>query len=135
MARGVLPRTADGAGESDDRELSGTAGAATERVGRKVSLSARALAILERMEPSCSYEVTELRAFAPELTIEALNEVMRELWVARQVERTGYSGWRREPSTGPGPSRTHGERRSTTRPKEVKPEELFDHGAFEGFFK
>jgi hypothetical protein len=86
------------------------------------------------MEPSCSYDVSELRAFAPDLTLEAMNEVMRELWVARQVERAGYSGWRRERSSQPGPPR-HSERRGATRPKEVKPEDLFDHGAFEGFFK
>lgn len=90
------------------------------------------------MESNYRYDITELRAFAPDLTLEGLQDVMRELWVARQVERTGYSGWRRENSGGndshPGTKGT--ERRSPAAPpKRVKPEELFDHGAFEGLFK
>ena len=131
----VLARTSGGAGERTIGDCPGKNRRSPGEVGRKVSLSARAMAILDRMEPNCSYDVSELRAFAPELTLEAMNEVMRELWVARQVERAGYTGWRRERSSQPGGSRSHGERRSTARPKEVKPEDLFDHGAFEGFFK
>jgi hypothetical protein len=106
--------------------------------GRKVALSARALAVLEQMDSNRSYDATELRRFAPDLTLEALHDVMRELWVARQVERTGYSGWRRERSTGGGSGapRSPGDRRHTpSRPKLVKPEDLFDHSAFEGLFK
>jgi hypothetical protein len=99
-------------------------------------LSAQARAVLEQMESHYRYDIMELRAFAPALTLEAMNEVMRELWVARQVERTGYSGWRREPSSGNGGSPgTKGGGGHAAPPKEVKPEDLFDHGAFEGLFK
>ena len=66
-----------------------------------MALSARAAVILEQMEPGCSYEAKELRAFVPDLTLEQLHDLMRELWVARQVERAGYSGWRRERSASP----------------------------------
>ena len=98
-----------------------------------MALSAQATAILERMEPNLNYDLRELRAFAPDLTLEGLQEVMRELWVARQVERTGYSGWRRERSQTA--ARAHGERRAAAPPRQVKPEDLFDHAAFDGLFK
>ena len=102
-----------------------------------MALSALARAVLEQMDTSRRYDVTELRAFAPDLTLEALNEVMRELWVARQVERAGYSGWRREKSSGNGtsPARGDASHGQAPPPKPVKPEEMFDHTGFEGFFK
>jgi len=106
-----------------------------------MGLSIRAMSVLERMEPQRSYEPTELRAFAPDLSVEELHEVMRELWVQRQVERVGYSGWRRDRSLSPAtePTLQSGTCRSAgaraARRTGVKPEELFDHGAFEGIFK
>src|SRR5207253_2621652 len=54
--------------------------------------------ILERMEPDRGYEAEELRAFSPEMSLEQVREVMQQLWVRRQVERFGYSGWRLCPS-------------------------------------
>jgi hypothetical protein len=97
-----------------------------------MALSARARTILEQMEPNRSYEPRELRAFVPDLTLEHLQDVMRELWVQRQVERVGYSGWRRERSTSPA---AQGGPRGRARSKPVKPEDLFDHSGFEGLFK
>ena len=101
-------------------------------------LSPGARVILEQMEPNRSYEAKDLRAFAPDITLEHLHDVMRELWVARQVERAGYSGWRRDRSashaTDDARSANH---RSApgARHTPVKPEDLFDHGAFEDLFK
>jgi hypothetical protein len=106
-----------------------------------MALTARAKSILEQMDPNSIYDAQELRAFAPELTPEGLHDVMRELWVQRQVERVGYSGWRRERSTSPASQapRDGANRRnagpSAARSKEVKPEDLFDHSAFEDMFR
>ena len=104
-----------------------------------MALSARARAILDQLEPNRCYEAKDLRAFAPDLTLEHLQDVMRELWVARQVERTGYTGWRRESSVSPATDATRSaDRRSRpagTHYTPVKPEELFDHDAFEDMFK
>jgi hypothetical protein len=99
------------------------------------------MSVLEQMEPQVGYEPTELRAFAPDLSVEELLEVMRELWVQRQVERVGYAGWRRDRSLSPATETTphSGTSRGATaraaRQASVKPEELFDHSAFEGIFK
>jgi hypothetical protein len=106
-----------------------------------MALSERAISVLEQMEPERSYEANELRGFAPDLTVEDLHDVMRELWVEREVERAGYSGWRREQSISPsaepalqsGTCRGAGAR--VTRHTRVEPEDLFDHSAFEGMFK
>ena len=104
-----------------------------------MALSARATAILGQMEPNCCYEARELRALAPDLPLEQLQDVMRELWVARQVERAGYTGWRREQSDSPAAdaARTANQRSQPagTRYTPVRPEELFDHDAFEDIFK
>ena len=106
-----------------------------------MALSSRAMSVLEQMEPQRSYEPTELRAFAPDLSVEELHDVMRELWVQRQVERVGYSGWRRDRSLSPATETTlhsgtcRGISARAARRTGVKPEELFDHGAFEGIFK
>jgi hypothetical protein len=103
-----------------------------------MALSARATAILEQMDLDRSYEAKDLRVFAPDLTLEHLQDVMRELWVARQVERTGYSGWRRERSLNPADTTRGSNPRSRpagTPYTPVKPEELFDHDAFEDMFK
>ena len=100
-----------------------------------MALSARARAILEQMEPNRSYEAKDLRAFAPDLTLEHLHDVMRELWVARQVERAGYSGWRRDRSASPTEADSRRSAAAGARHKPVKPEDLFDHGAFEDMFK
>jgi hypothetical protein len=58
------------------------------------ALSKDARFILDRMEPDRCYESLDLRAFVPDTSAEGLREVMHELWVNRQVERVGYSGWR-----------------------------------------
>ena len=104
-----------------------------------MALSARAAAILELMEPGGSYEAKDMRALAPELTLEQLQDVMRELWVARRVERAGYSGWRRENSASPATDATRGAHHrdapTAARYTPVKPEDLFDHDAFEDMFK
>ena len=106
-----------------------------------MALTAGAKTILEQMELHRSYEPKELRAFAPEMTLEAVQDVMRELWVQRQVERVGYAGWRRERSTSPASEapRDGANRRipgtSAASSKQVKPEDLFDHSAFEDMFR
>ena len=106
-----------------------------------MALSAKAKAVLERMEPDRSYEAQAMRAFAPDLTLEQLQEVMRELWVARQVERVGHAGWRRERSSSPAAAvaTPHDTGRSASGDaapaRRVRPEDLFDHNAFEGLFK
>ena len=100
-----------------------------------MALSAKALSILEHMEPNRGYGAAELRTFASDMTLEDLHDIMRELWVHRQVERTGYAGWRREKSTSPA-TVTSGAGGTNAAPVErVRPEELFDHSAFEDMFK
>ena len=91
-------------------------------------LSEQASFILDSMEPDRLYESQALRAFLPDASIECLREIMHELWIDRQVERVGYSGWRRH--------------RCVARPQPVsfevrlvKPEDLFDHDPFADFFK
>ena len=106
-----------------------------------MALSAKANAVLERMELNRSYDARAIRVFAPDLTLEQLQEVMRELWVARQVERVGHAGWRRERSSSPaavaaGPRDIgRGGSGSPAPARCVKPEDLFDHTAFDGLFK
>jgi len=106
-----------------------------------MALTARAKSILEQMEPHSIYEPKDLRVFAPDMTLEGLHDVMRELWVQRQVERVGYSGWRREQSRSPATQDprdgTNRRNAGTTaaRSKQVKPEDLFDHSAFEDMFR
>jgi hypothetical protein len=86
--------------------------------------------ILDRMEPDRPYEPQDLRAFVPGASIEHLREIMHELWVNREVERAGPSGWRRHRSAPP----------RVLHPmsgdiQAVKPEDLFDHDTFAEFFK
>jgi hypothetical protein len=107
-----------------------------------MALTPRAKSILEQMEPNSTYDAKGLRAFAPDMSLEALHEVMRELWVQRQVERVGYSGWRRERSTAPAAKATprddagrRGTGTSADGRREVKPEDLFDHSPFEDMFR
>ena len=95
-------------------------------------LSVHATAILDRMEPNQAYEPFELRAIVPDLSMEALRQVMHELWVNRQVERFGYSGWRRDASASAHQS-GRGSAHANAAP--VKPEDLFDHDSFSGLFK
>jgi hypothetical protein len=93
-------------------------------------LSEYASLILERMEPGHRYEPQDLRAFVPDASIERLRETMHELWINRQVERVGYSGWRRYRSAPPHlPPPVSGE------VQPVKPDDVFDHAAFSDFFK
>jgi hypothetical protein len=107
------------------------------------ALSKDARFILDRMEPDRCYESLDLRAFVPDASAERLREVMHELWVNRQVERVGYSGWRRHRSAPAhqlpvdaqldvrGIAPASGFRQT----KVVKPEDLFDHGSFTDLFR
>jgi hypothetical protein len=93
------------------------------------ALSEYARFILDRMEPGRRYEPQDLRAFVLDTSIEHLREIMHELWVNRQVERVGYSGWRRHcsaPSHVPHPA--------AREINAVNPEDLFDHATFPDFF-
>jgi hypothetical protein len=86
--------------------------------------------ILDRMEGDRRYEPQDLRAFVPDASLEHLREIMHELWVNRQVERAGSSGWRRHRSAPPYVAHPiSGDIQA------VKPEDLFDHDTFAGFFK
>ena len=85
--------------------------------------------ILDRMEPERRYEPQQLRAFVPDIGPEGLREIMHELWVTRQVERAGDSGWRRHRSAPP-----HLPRPIAREIQAVKAADLFDHGAFADFF-
>jgi hypothetical protein len=91
-------------------------------------VSEHASLIVESMEPDRLYEPQDLRAFLPDASIERVREIMHELWIDRQVERVGYSGWRRHRCV-PSPQPVSREVRL------VKPEELFDHDRFAEFFK
>jgi len=93
-------------------------------------LSESASFILDRMEPDRRYEPQELRAFLPDIGAERLSEIVHELWINRQVERVGNSGWRRHRSAPP--HLAHPERRES---QPVKPEDLFDYATFADFFK
>ncbi len=103
------------------------------------ALSEPARTILERMDPNRGYGASELRAFAPELTMDALREAMRELWIAREVERFRDRGWRRVSSTRR-PSESYAGGGSagdvaSLKIGTVRPEDLFDHDPFAGWFK
>jgi hypothetical protein len=93
-------------------------------------LSKYASFILDRMEPDRQYEPQDLLAFVPDATVERLREIMHELWINREVERVGYSGWRRHRSGPPHPP--HPVSREI---QAVKPEDLFDYRTFADFFK
>jgi hypothetical protein len=94
------------------------------------SLSKEASFVLDRMEADRRYDAQELRAFVPEASVERLGDIMHELWINRQVERVGYAGWRRHRSAPP-----HRPHPVTRESQTVTPEDLFDHAAFEDFFK
>jgi hypothetical protein len=95
------------------------------------------------MEPQCRYEVLDLRAFVLDASAETLREAMQELWINRQVERVGDSGWQRYRSAPPHQRPVDakpdardvapGSRFAQT--KVVTPEDLFDHDAFADFFR
>ena len=112
------------------------------------AMSAHAADILEQMEPNRGYEASELKRFVPALSMEALREVMHELWIARQVERFSYSGWRRVRSTcgsqeasdsmnsvNRGSANTGTPEVAPGQNGPVKPEDLFDHDSLAGWFK
>jgi hypothetical protein len=82
------------------------------------------------MEPDRVYEPRDLRVFVPDAGVDRLREFMHELWINRQVERAGYSGWRRHRSAPP-----HHPPPASREIRPVTPEELFDHATFEDFFK
>ncbi len=93
------------------------------------ALTQKAEAILSRMEPGLAYGPSDLRPLAPGESNETLRELMHELWVNRCVERVGYAGWRLSHSTAAADPPV------SAPPKTVKPEDLFDHDRFSGFFK
>jgi hypothetical protein len=97
------------------------------------TLSKAARFVLDRMEPDRRYDVLDLRAFVPNASAEGLREVMHELWINRQIERVGYSGWQRHrPAPGHLGVAPAADLRQT---KVVKPEDLFDHDTFPDFFR
>jgi hypothetical protein len=97
------------------------------------TLSRAARFVLDRMEPGRRYDVLDLRAFVPNASAEGLREVMHELWINRQIERVGYSGWQRHrPAPGHLGVAPAADLRQT---KVVKPEDLFDHDTFPDFFR
>ena len=106
------------------------------------ALSRVALLILDRMEPDRRYEASDLRAFVSDASAEALRDVMHELWVNRQVERVGQSGWQRHRSAPPHTRPADAQRdvpdvapgSAARQTKVVKPEDLFDHVSFTDFF-
>ena len=77
----------------------------------------------------------------PHASAEGFREVMHELWVNRQVERLGSSGWQRRrsaPSHEVAAQTDAADVAATARfrqTKVVKPEDLFDHGSFDEFFR
>ena len=93
-------------------------------------LSEWASCILDRMEADRRYEAQDLRAFVPDASVERLREIMHELWVNRQVERVGYSGWRRHRSAPP-----HTCHPVSREARAVEPEDRFDDAAFADLFK
>jgi hypothetical protein len=93
-------------------------------------LSEHATFILESMEPDRLYEPQDFRAFLPDAGVERLGEIMHELWIDRQVERVGYSGWRRHRSVS-----CHSLQPVSLEVRTVNPEDLFDHDPFADFFK
>lgn len=93
-------------------------------------LSEYASFILARMEPDLRYGPQDLRALLPDTNMERLREIMHELWINRQVERVGHSGWRRHPSAPP-----HSSTPASREVQVVRPEDLFDHATFADFFK
>jgi hypothetical protein len=106
------------------------------------ALSKDAQFILDRMEPDRSYQASTLRALVPHASAEGFREVMHELWVNRQVERDGGSGWQRRASAPAHEVDAQLDAADGVEPasrfrqtKVVKPEELFDHGSFGEFFR
>ena len=102
------------------------------------ALSQDARFILDHMDADRRYEAMDLRALLPDASAEGFREVMHELWVARQVERAGYSGWQRRRSAPAHQESVDAGHRSAPgfrQTKVVKPEDLFDHGSFSDFFR
>lgn len=98
--------------------------------------------VLDRMEADRGYEASDLRALVPHASAEGFREVMHELWVNRQVERVGFSGWQRRRSAPAHQVDAQVDARDLVPPasgfrqtKVVKPEDLFDHGSFGEFFR
>jgi hypothetical protein len=94
-------------------------------------LSARAADILELMEPDLDYGPADLRRLAPDLSPDALREVMHELWLGHEVERVHDTGWRRVRTA----RRAAAADPVALRVGHVRPEDLFDHDAFSDWFK
>jgi hypothetical protein len=82
------------------------------------------------MEPGRAYGPEDLQNFLPDMGLERLRQIMHELWIDRQVERVGYSGWQRARSRPP-----HRSEAVSGESQPVKPDDLFDHATFADFFK
>ncbi len=86
-------------------------------------------------------------ALSAGLNAEAIREVMHELWIAREVERFRDTGWRRTSASAPrhrpqsiddltsATVRTGPHDAASLRVGTVRPEDLFDHESFAGWFK
>ena len=105
-------------------------------------LSTQARFILDRMDSDRPYEALDLRALVPDTSAEGFRELMHELWVNRQVERVGLTGWQRRRSAPAHQVDAQPDRHDAGAPvsgfrqtKVVKPEDLFDHGSFADFFR
>jgi len=107
------------------------------------SLSRIARFILDHMERNRCYEASDLRACVPDVSAETLREVMHQLWVNRQVERVGHSGWQchrsapsqQRPVDAQLDARDVAPVSGVRQTKVVKPDDLFDHGSFPDFFR
>ena len=107
------------------------------------ALSKDARFILDHMDRDRCYESLDLRAFVPHASAEGLRDLMHELWVNRQVERVGCSGWRRHrsapahqlPVEAPLDARGSAPASGFRQTKVVKPEDLFDHASFTDLFR
>jgi hypothetical protein len=111
------------------------------------ALSSDATAILEVMEPNRLYKASELCARFSELSMDALRDIMHELWVKRHVERHGHLGWLRQQTTCASEyaqdprscvhcriARSCSHYVPPAESQAVRPEQLFDHESFPGLF-
>jgi hypothetical protein len=74
--------------------------------GGVVSDSRILSAILDVMEWDRCYEAATLKAMFPDISMDTLREALHALWIDRQVERVGLSGWKRYESRWDGQAMT-----------------------------
>ena len=118
--------------------LISTSGCRSRRsTNQDMALSARAASSLSRWMPGLESRGARTCArSSANLTLEQLHDLMRELWVARQVERRrirrgGGGNCSASPPRRPRAAAITAPAPAGSRSTPVKPEDLFDHGAFE----